>query len=188
MEEKKCIYNIKDLLILEENNLCCDCMNNSSTWTHTLFGIFLCSECILNHKSVFLDTHDRIKSLEVNSLTSDDILILRLGGNGKFNKFLETYDITTKNTNIKSKYLFKATIYYIKLLHSLSTKSNLDEIKPSLMEGLTPISPKDIEKGKRLYQRVIDKLQDITGYKTNEEIKAETMMNIESNKIHSKIL
>lgn len=176
---------ILELINIDTNSICADCNKNSSKWAHTLFGIFLCCECALNHKNVFLETHNRIKSLEESQWDADSILIMNYGGNFRFNSFLNEYGITTNTNDIKRKYLYKATLYYIRYLHAIAAGNIYEDPKPLMSEGLHCVSLKEIESSKSLIERFKDKLKDTFNYKEKSEVKNEEKLDSEVKNINN---
>lgn len=100
----------------EENKLCADCQKYEVKWINLIFGVFLCLECANYHYNVFTHTHGKIKSIQINNFTDNDVNILKNGGNYKFNNYLQYYGINPRQVNIKEKYLYKCVAYYVKKL------------------------------------------------------------------------
>lgn len=174
--------NLKELIFNKGNCFCADCYSENVRWGNTTFGVFLCLDCALNHKNVFLDTHENIKSIEVNNWNGRDILAMTLGGNDNFNNYLRSYNIEPTIKNIKEKYLHKATLYYIDMLTNAIEGKVLTSSRPDLEEGIKEIDLKDLEANKRFDERFSNFIKDATGFHSKEEKKALAMMEAEVNK------
>jgi len=96
------------------NNLCVDCAARSPQWASVSFGIFMCLECSGQHRS--LGVHiSFVRSVTMDSWTADQIKLMRMSGNEKFNNFLAQYDALAKQggrTNINNKYNSPAASLY----------------------------------------------------------------------------
>ena len=78
-----------------------------------------------------------VKSLEVDDWSKDEINILKLGGNERFNKLIKSYNIPLTKDNKEYKYYTKAAQYYRDILLEESKNKDINNIKkPSLKEGI----------------------------------------------------
>jgi len=91
----------------EGNKYCADCGTLGVAFVSVNNAVFLCSECGELHKSLD-ESVSIIKS--INKLTSQDILIVSLGGNEKLHEFLENYSLNSFPA--KDKYESTAARYY----------------------------------------------------------------------------
>ena len=84
--------SIQEILSIEGNNQCFDCGADNPKWASMNNGIFLCLKCAGVHRSFGLQI-SIIRSLQIDTWTSKQILFLSKGGNNKFKEFLSEYKI-----------------------------------------------------------------------------------------------
>ena len=127
----------KDLLsVIEVNKICNDCGKKDPLWCSINNAVLLCSQCARTHKK-FNQNVSRIKSLEVDPWTKQEINFLKLGGNERFTNLIKSYNIPLTKENQEYKYYTKAAQYYRNILIEESKNNNLNNIiKPSLKEGI----------------------------------------------------
>ena len=121
---------------IESNQICNDCGKNNPHWCSITNAIFICPSCARTHKK-FNKKISMIKSLEVDDWSKDEINILKLGGNERFNKLIKSYNIPLTKDNKEYKYYTKAAQYYRDILLEESKNKDIKNIKkPSLKEGI----------------------------------------------------
>ena len=127
----------KDLLsVIEVNKICNDCGKKDPLWCSINNAVLLCSQCARTHKK-FNQNVSRIKSLEVDPWTKQEINFLKLGGNERFTNLIKSYNIPLTKDNQEYKYYTKAAQYYRDILLAQSKKNPINNIpKPSLKEGI----------------------------------------------------
>jgi len=124
------------ILEIEGNKTCNDCGKNDPRWCSINNSVLICSSCARIHKK-FNEKISKIKSLEVDEWTKDEILFLKLGGNEKFSNMIKSYNIPLTKDNLAYKYYTKVAQYYRDILVAESKKENINNIvKPSLKEGI----------------------------------------------------
>lgn len=124
------------ILEIEGNQTCNDCGKNDPRWCSVNNSVLICSSCARIHKK-FNEKISKIKSLEVDEWTKDEILFLKLGGNEKFSNIIRSYNIPLTKDNLAYKYYTKAAQYFRDTLVAESKKENINNIvKPSLKEGI----------------------------------------------------
>ncbi|PHH52457.1 hypothetical protein CFIMG_002871RA [Ceratocystis fimbriata CBS 114723] len=81
---------IKSLLKLECNKVCADCKRNKHPrWASWNIGIFICIRCSGIHRS--MGTHiSRVKSVDLDSWTDEQVASVLAWGNARANKYWET--------------------------------------------------------------------------------------------------
>ena len=121
---------------IESNQICNDCGKNNPHWCSITNAVFICPSCVRTHKK-FNKKISTIKSLEVDEWSKDEINILKLGGNDRFNKLIKSYNIPLTKDNKEYKYYTKAAQYYRDILLEESKNKDINNIKkPSLKEGI----------------------------------------------------
>ena len=124
------------ILEIEDNNICNDCGKKDPRWCSINNAVLICSACARTHKK-FNQNISKIKSLEVDQWTKEEILFLKLGGNKKFTDLIKSYNIPLTKENQEYKYYTKAAEYHRNILLELSKNNNTNNIiKPSLKEGI----------------------------------------------------
>ena len=124
------------ILEIDGNKTCNDCGKNDPRWCSINNSVLICSSCARIHKK-FNEKISKIKSLEVDEWTKDEILFLKLGGNEKFSNIIKSYNIPLTKDNLAYKYYTKVAQYYRDILVAESKKENINNIpKPSLKEGI----------------------------------------------------
>ena len=121
---------------IESNQICNDCGKNNPHWCSITNAVFICPACVRTHKK-FNKKISTIKSLEVDDWSKDEINLLKLGGNDRFNKLIKSYNIPLTKDNKEYKYYTKAAQYYREILLEESKNNDIRSIKkPSLREGI----------------------------------------------------
>ena len=129
-----------------QNNFCNDCNKKDPRWCSINNAVLLCAKCTRKHRK-FGENVSRIKSLEGDLWSKEEIKRLNLGGNDRFSKMILSYNIPLINENAEYKYYTKAANYYRNLLdEELKGKSIINLIKPSLKEGIEILSKDDFDK------------------------------------------
>nr|PVC49559.1 ADP-ribosylation factor GTPase activating protein [Theileria orientalis] len=81
-----------------ENTACFDCGFSNPNWTSLSFSIYLCLNCSGRHRQ--LGSHiSFVRSTDMDRFTRDQLIRLSLGGNGKFNSFLNSENLLKKPLN-----------------------------------------------------------------------------------------
>ena len=119
-----------------------DCNKENPTYVSLNNSVFVCNECAEIHKKL-PSTISSIKSLS-DTFSAEEIIILSIGGNARFNALLAEYGISTLTSpNKEFKYVLKISEYYRNLLKAELYKTenpqnynNIINSKPSNEEGL----------------------------------------------------
>ena len=128
--------NLLAILDIEGNKICNDCGKKDPRWCSINNAVLICSSCARNHKK-FNEKISKIKSLEVDVWTEQEINILKLGGNSKFTELIKSYNIPLTKENQEYKYYTKAAQYYRDILIEKSKNNDINNIiKPTLKEGI----------------------------------------------------
>ena len=134
------------IINITENKVCNDCQKKNPRWCSINNAVLLCPSCARKHQK-YNKIISKIKSLEGDLWTKDDIKRLYIGGNERFNKLLTSYNIPLTFENAKYKYHTKIAAYYRNLLsEELKDKKIIDLVKPSLKEGIELICKEDYDK------------------------------------------
>ncbi|NXG43030.1 SMAP2 protein, partial [Psilopogon haemacephalus] len=78
------------LLVEEENKYCADCQAKGPRWASWNIGVFICIRCAGIHRN--LGVHiSRVKSVNLDQWTQEQIQCMQEMGNGKANRLYEAY-------------------------------------------------------------------------------------------------
>ena len=134
-EESDTELSDKELISIlekEDNKICNDCGKKDTLWCSINNAVLTCSACARTHKK-FNQNISKIKSLEVDPWTKEEINFLKLGGNAKFTNLIKSYNIPLTEENQEYKYYTKAAQYYRDILVEESKNNSINNIvKPSL--------------------------------------------------------
>ena len=147
---------MQNIISIPSNKVCVDCNKENPTNVSLNNSVFVCNECAEIHKKL-PSSISTIKPLTDN-FSAEEIIILSIGGNARFNAILAEYGISNATSpNKEFKYLLKISNYYRELLkaelHKGENPQNYDEIikkKPTPEEGLQLIN--SIKTGEYLEQ------------------------------------
>ena len=128
--------DLTQIIEIEQNNICNDCGKTDPRWCSINNAVLICTTCARTHKK-FNPSISKIKSLEVDIWTKDEISFLKLGGNLRFTNLIKSYFIPLTKDNQEFKYYTKAAQYYRDILVKEFKKEDTNTIpKPSLREGI----------------------------------------------------
>ncbi|XP_066494496.1 stromal membrane-associated protein 2 [Tiliqua scincoides] len=81
---------LANLLLEEENKFCADCQAKGPRWASWNIGVFICIRCAGIHRN--LGVHiSRVKSVNLDQWTQEQIQCMQEMGNGKANRLYEAY-------------------------------------------------------------------------------------------------
>ena len=130
---------------ITENKFCNDCQRKNPRWCSINNAVLLCPSCARRHQK-YNNNISKVKSLEGELWTKEEVKKLYIGGNERFNKLLISYNIPLSNENTEYKYHTKIAAYYRNLLDEELGKKIDNLIKPSLKEGIELIDKEDYDK------------------------------------------
>ena len=113
---------IFEIMKLDGNGKCFDCLADNPTFTSTNNAVFLCENCANIHRKLGVNI-SVIKSLINDQFTPEEIALLKMGGNARFNNFLSEY-LMKEEPNKVYKYHLKLAEYYRSLLLAEINKEN----------------------------------------------------------------
>ena len=121
---------------IESNQNCNDCGKINPHWCSITNAVLLCPSCARNHKKFNINI-SKIKSLEVDDWSKEEIFRLKIGGNERFTKLIKSYNIPLTKDNKEYKYYTKAAQYYREILSEELKNGDTKNIKkPTLREGI----------------------------------------------------
>ena len=121
---------------IESNQNCNDCGKINPHWCSITNAVLLCPSCARNHKKFNINI-SKIKSLEVDDWSKEEIYRLKIGGNERFTKLIKSYNIPLTKDNKEYKYYTKAAQYYREILSEELKNNDTKNIKkPTLREGI----------------------------------------------------
>ena len=124
------------IIQIESNQNCNDCGKINPHWCSITNAVLLCPSCARNHKKFNINI-SRIKSLEVDDWSKEDIYKLKIGGNERFTNLIKSYNIPLTKDNKEYKYYTKAAQYYREILTEEVKNHDTKNIKkPTLREGI----------------------------------------------------
>ena len=126
------------ILNISGNEICADCNGKKPYWSSVNNGVLLCAKCTRKHRK-YGNKISRIKSLEVDKWEKMEILLLKLGGNSRFNNLMNEYNIPLTKENQEYKYHTKIAEYYRKMLEEETKGKSINLEKPSLKDGIQKI-------------------------------------------------
>ena len=126
------------ILNISGNEICADCNGKKPYWSSVNNGVLLCAKCTRKHRK-YGNKISRIKSLEVDKWEIIEILLLKLGGNSRFNNLMSEYNIPLTKENQEYKYHTKIAEYYRKMLEEETKGKSINLEKPSLKDGIQKI-------------------------------------------------
>jgi hypothetical protein len=124
------------IIQIESNQKCNDCGKINPHWCSITNAVLLCPSCARNHKKFNINI-SKIKSLEVDDWSKEEIFRLKIGGNERFTKLIKSYNIPLTKDNKEYKYYTKAAQYYREILSEELKNNDTKNIKkPTLKEGI----------------------------------------------------
>jgi len=126
--------DISLILDISGNNQCFDCLSKNPRFCSVNNGVLLCGICARAHQ-YYNNNVSRIKSLEADLWSKEEIKYLRLGGNTRLKNLFVEYEIPNDLDNQDYKYHTKIAEYYRTLLGQ-ETRNRLCLLKrPNFLEG-----------------------------------------------------
>ena len=111
---------LSQIMSIGSNQQCIDCLAPNPTFTSINNAVFLCSDCANAHRALGKNISE-VKSLTDDQFSPEEINLLKIGGNARFNTLMGDYGITS-DQNKEFKYHLNLADYYRKLLLAELTK------------------------------------------------------------------
>ena len=105
---------ISQIMSKDSNHYCVDCLSENPVFTSINNAVFLCGSCANKHRTLGQNI-SIVKSLMNDQFSPDEINLLRIGGNFRFNNLMNEYCVSNSQ-NKEFKYHLKITDYYRQLL------------------------------------------------------------------------
>ena len=129
--------DLAQIMSIEGNNTCVDCLSPYPTFTSVNNAVFICENCANMHRALGPNI-SLVKSLLNDQFTPQEISLLKIGGNLRFNNLMGEYGITS-DQNKEFKYHLKLANYYrALLLAELNKENNLNEYEQLLNNKPNP--------------------------------------------------
>ena len=169
------------IINITENKFCNDCQKKNPRWCSINNAVLLCPSCARKHQK-YNKNISKVKSLEGELWTKDEIKKLYIGGNERFNKMMTSYNIPLTNENAEYKYHTKIAGYYRSLLNEeLKGKKVIDLVRPSLKEGIELISKEDYDKLNQYVPSQDNVLENNNNLNNNSDNNSSDVLNIPGN-------
>ena len=159
--------DINEIMKIEGNDKCIDCNADNPTFASINNAVFLCENCANIHKRLGTNI-SIIKSLTKDEFTPEEISILKIGGNKRFNDFVKEYGIK-EDQNKEFKYHLKLAEYYrLLLLTEINKEKNPNEYeqlinnKPNPEIGLQLMESVTVESIKQANQPQNEIAKDVS--------------------------
>lgn len=136
------IYGHKELeevMKIEDNTVCFDCLVNKSTWASINNAIFLCSRCCVEHRSLG-NKISLVRSLTLDLWKDEQAALVKIGGNKRLRGLLQLYDIDIANVGKKVLYNSRLVDFYRKLIHLELYSMKHDLFPPKKEEALKSLT------------------------------------------------
>ena len=166
---------LSEIIKIPGNEICADCEEKNPRWSSINNGVLICSKCTRKHRK-YGEKISKIKSLEVDEWNNDEIKILKIGGNYRFNNLINEYNIPLTKENQEYKYYTKIAEYYRNSLKE-EIKGNLSLVnRPSLKDGIKKIETEENENIKKddnnTFENInnINNNQNFSNYNINNQI------------------
>jgi ADP-ribosylation factor GTPase-activating protein 1 len=128
---------IAQIMTFENNGYCVDCLASNPTFTSVNNAVFICENCANMHRPLGPNI-SLVKSLINDQFSPEEIKLLKIGGNLRFNTLISEYGITN-DQNKEFKYHLKIADYYRKLLLAeLNKETNPNEYQMMLNSKPSP--------------------------------------------------
>ncbi|GMH63781.1 hypothetical protein TrRE_jg8203 [Triparma retinervis] len=101
------------LRTLPGNAACIDCEAPDTSWCSLTYGVLMCLNCSGKHRGLGVGL-SYVRSINMDSFTSPEILQMLEGGNGQFRDFLSRQSVTVGSNGSEGMrvYRTKAARYY----------------------------------------------------------------------------
>ncbi|XP_033109132.1 arf-GAP with SH3 domain, ANK repeat and PH domain-containing protein 2-like isoform X3 [Anneissia japonica] len=130
---------VTEITKLNGNNTCCDCNSEDPKWLSTNLGILTCIECSGIHREMGVHI-SRVQSLELDRLTTAQLVIARNMGNATFNEVFEgSLQLDMKPTKASTMEVRKNFIQakYIDHKYALKVSSSQSESMQDIKKAVT---------------------------------------------------
>ncbi len=122
----------KSAALAPDNSRCADCGSIHPQWVSINNGVYVCYNCSGIHRGFGVQI-SFIRSLSMDAISDKQYKMLSLGGNKRFNEFMEMYGLATAPPKIK--YKTRAAEFYRGMLKAMAEGQNYTVPMPETEEG-----------------------------------------------------